>query len=240
MQDVTDLQDEAFEGTTRESLLDVVQERLQKTGKSKLISRLIYVARFIRKEQSVEAHKTFHSKIIEKHQDGEVSGFLLCYPWCMIHLIEARTSSLMSILRDTLNSGQQNHGMVEARVIASTEDIPSRCFEGWHAAFVSSGSHASQMDPVDSTTIVKDATEVNNFMRKVGPSLLGLSEIELRRKLYALESFFDDVPAPELVLALVPAEDAPTLDEYLDIFDVPLSIDLDSEQVWPMPSHPRI
>jgi len=35
-------------------------------------------------------------------------------------------------------------------------------------------------------------------------------------------------------------QDAPTIDEYLDIFDVPLTIDLDSEQVWPMPMHPRI
>jgi len=31
-------------------------------------------------------------------------------------------------------------------------------------------------------------------------------QIELRRKLQALESFFDDVPSPELVLSLVPAE----------------------------------
>lgn len=31
-------------------------------------------------------------------------------------------------------------------------------------------------------------------------------QIELKRKLFALESFFDDVPAPELILALVPAE----------------------------------
>jgi hypothetical protein len=86
----------------------------------------------------------FHSKIIDRHQDGEVSGMMLCYPWCMVHLIEvsgkrvlswmyklntprmpdplppflsqAKTSNLMSILRDMLNSGKPNHGLAEARV----------------------------------------------------------------------------------------------------------------------------
>lgn len=32
------------------------------------------------------------------------------------------------------------------------------------------------------------------------------TQVELSRKLYALESYFDDIPAPELILALVPAE----------------------------------
>lgn len=42
-----------------------------------------------------------------------------------------------------------------AQVIASTEDIPSRCFEGWHAAFIGSNSTTQHMDPVDSTTCVR-------------------------------------------------------------------------------------
>ncbi len=33
----------------------------------------------------------------------------------------------------------------------------------------------------------------------------------------------------------VPPQDAPTLNEYLEIFDAPINVDLDSEQVWPLP-----
>ncbi len=51
----------------------------------------------------------------------------------------------------------------------------------------------------------------------------------------SLDSYHDDMPAPEVVLSLVPAEDAPTLEEYLDLFDAPINVDLDSERVWPMP-----
>ena len=32
------------------------------------------------------------------------------------------------------------------------------------------------------------------------------------------------------------AQEAPTIAEFLDIFDSPVSVDLDSEQVWPMPA----
>ncbi len=30
-------------------------------------------------------------------------------------------------------------------------------------------------------------------------------------------------------------QDAPTVSEFLDIFDSPINVDLESEQVWPMP-----
>ena len=50
-----------------------------------------------------------------------------------------------------------------------------------------------------------------------------------------LESHVDGIPAPESILSLTPAEDAPTVAEYLDIFGGTVNVDLDSESVWPMP-----
>jgi hypothetical protein len=38
------------------------------------------------------------------------------------------------------------------QVVASTEDVPTRCFSGWYAAFVNTMSSADSMDPADSTT----------------------------------------------------------------------------------------
>jgi hypothetical protein len=62
-----------------------------------------------------------------------------------------------------------------------------------------------------------------------------VTQAEQRKQLSALASFHDDLPAPESLLSLVSAEDAPTLPEFLDIFDAPVNLDLDSERVWPMP-----
>ena len=58
---------------------------------------------------------------------------------------------------------------------------------------------------------------------------------EIKRRLASLESAVDGLPAPETVLSLTPAEDAPTLTEYLDIFNGSVNVDLDSDSVWPMP-----
>lgn len=227
--------DEATAGAARESLLDVVLDRLQKAGKSTIITRLVYVARFSRRETGIEAQRELYHRIVERHDlTGEVSGLLLVYPACMVHLLEARTSTIMAILRDTVAAGPEEGHIAEARVISSTEDIPQRAFSGYHTAFVNTASNVDRMDPADATTIVKQASELCTFMRKVGTSLQGHPESEVQHKLAAMDSYFDDLPAPEVLLALTPAEDAPTLDEYLQIFDSPVGVDLDSEQTWPM------
>uniref|UniRef100_A0A7S0RVP4 BLUF domain-containing protein n=1 Tax=Chlamydomonas leiostraca TaxID=1034604 RepID=A0A7S0RVP4_9CHLO len=221
---------------SRETLLDVVIDKLQKSGKNTIISRIILVGRYVRREQSIDYHKAFYSKLVDKHsQEGEITGLLLCYPSCMVHLLEAKTSVLMHLLRDLEAAGQAETRLAEARVVASTEDIPVRCFSAWYAGWVSTAGSAETMDAVDSTTIVKTASELNSFMRKIGPSLVGLSDSDLARRLATMESYHEDTPAAELVLSLVPAEDAPTLEEYMSIFDTPLNVDLDSEQTWPMP-----
>ncbi|GFH25206.1 uncharacterized protein HaLaN_23134 [Haematococcus lacustris] len=149
---------------------------------------------------------------------------------------KAKTSVIMSILRDMLAAGPQEHRLAEARVVASTEDIPMRCFGAWHAAFINTATNTDNIDAADSTTIVKSASELNASMRKLGGSLTDLTESELKRRLAAMDQYCEDLPAPELLMSLVPAEDAPTVEEFLDIFDAPVTVELDSEKVWPMPS----
>lgn len=222
---------------SRENLLDVVLEKIQKAGKSAIFSRVVYVARFSRREQNLDGLKEFHKRIIDKHDSGnEVSGMMLVYPACMVHMLEARTSTLMAILKDTVAAPQGDSKIAEARVVSSTEDISARCYTAWYCSFINTASAVDVMDPCDTTTIVKTASEVNAFLRKVGQSLTGQSEPEVRRRLTSLESYVDGTPAPEVLLSLTPAEDAPTMEEYLDIFNGPVNVDLDSESVWPMPT----
>lgn len=41
---------------------------------------------------------------------------------------------------------------------------------------------------------------------------------------------------PPCCASLCCVQDAPTFDEYLEIYDSPVNVDLDSEQVWPLPA----
>jgi hypothetical protein len=159
-------------------------------------------------------------------------------------MLEARTSSLLAILRELSpcvvshsSVSQSELQFLEARIVSSTEDIPSRCYSGLFSTFINSPSTTDTMDACDSTSIVKVASDLNLFLRKVGQSLQqGQTEAEVKRRLMSLESHFDNVPAPETILSLTPAEDAPTLDEYLSIFDAPVNVDLESEAVFPAPT----
>ncbi|KAJ9506243.1 hypothetical protein QJQ45_014199 [Haematococcus lacustris] len=270
---------DSYDTASRDSLLNVVLDKLQKSGKTVIVGRVIIVARFLRREANVDHFTEFFPKLFDKfHQDGETTGILLCYPTCCVHVLEAKTSVIMSILRDMLAAGPQEHRLAEARVVASTEDIPMRCFGAWHAAFVNTATNTDNIDAADSTTIVKSASELNASMRKLGGSLTDLTEVrgeclpwwyalhasELKRRLAAMDQYCEDLPAPELLMSLVPAEvsasssagnycpfaplptllingamhlqDAPTVEEFLDIFDAPVTVELDSEKVWPMPS----
>lgn len=157
-------------------------------------------------------------------------------------MLEARTSSLMAILREltpslvpSSSASQSELHFLEARIVSSTEDIPSRCYSGLFSTFVNSPSTTDTMDACDSTTIVRVASDLNSFLRKVGQSLQGLTEAEVKRRLNSLESHFESIPTPETILSLTPAEDAPTLDEYLSVFDAPVNVDLESEAVFPAP-----
>ncbi|KXZ55256.1 hypothetical protein GPECTOR_3g395 [Gonium pectorale] len=224
-----------LEAGPRDSLLDVILNRVAKAGKSVLITRIVYVARLQQRQNTLDNVKAHVSRMVEKHgQDAEITGFMLLYPLCYIHVMEGKTPQLMAVLRELLTHGSELR-LGETRVISSCEDVPARYFSAWYAAFVPSASSVEAMDPLDAFGAVKSASDINNFLRKVGPELSTPQDSETKRKLNSVESSFEDVPAQELVLSLTPTEDAPTIAEYLDIFDSPVNVDLESEQVWPMP-----
>ncbi|PNW88650.1 hypothetical protein CHLRE_01g038750v5 [Chlamydomonas reinhardtii] len=225
-----------LEAGPRDSLLDVILNRVQKSGKTVLTTRIVYVARLAQRQNSSDSVRALLSRVIEKHSsvEGEITGFLLVYPLCYIHVIEGKTPQLMAVLREVLNHGADVR-LAETRVVSSCEDVPGRHFNGWYVAYLPSGSTVESMDPLDAFGAVKGATDINTFLRKAGPELLAPMDPETRRKLSNVDASLEDVPAQELVLSLTPTEDAPTVAEYLDIFDAPVNVDLESEQVWPMP-----
>ncbi|GIL91097.1 hypothetical protein Vretimale_9519 [Volvox reticuliferus] len=225
-----------LEAGPRDSLLDVILNKVAKAGKNVLITRIVYVARMVQRHNTMESVRLQLSRVIDKHgQDGELTGFLLVYPLCYIHIIEGKTPQLMAVLREVLTHGSELR-LTETRVISSCEDVPARYFNAWYAAFVPSSSTVEVMDPLDTFGAVKSASNINAFLRKAGPELTSPQDPETRRKLSSVDSSLEDVPAQEVVLSLAPTEDAPTVTEYLEIFDSPVNVDLESEQVWPMPA----
>lgn len=226
-----------YEATTRESLLDVILDRMAKAGKSTIISRVVLVAQMNSRMQNVDHHKAFFTKLVDKiHLEGDITGLVLAYPTCLAAIFEAKTGILLQVLRDLQSTPAADSKISAARIICCTEDIPARVFHSMHMGWVASLSNADSSEGLDSASAVKAGADLNAFLRKVGSSFVGLSESELRKRLFSLESYHDEVPPPEQLLALTATEDAPTIEEFLELFDAPINVDLDSEKVWPMPT----
>eukprot|EP00873_Tetraselmis_striata_P025217 jgi/Tetstr1/445481/TSEL_033259.t1 len=227
--------------TSRQSLLDVVEARLKKQGKSpqSLISRLVYVAKLTGRESSCAGVEEFAEKVLKEPVLGagatEYTGVLMVYPTCCIHVLEARTSMIMRLLRAIQKAAPTESYLRQVAVIACTEDIPFRAYKKWYATFVDTLSKVEHVDGVDSALCVNAASTINLSMIAMGKMLSSVPEAELPSTLKSLQSFYTDLPTPENILAIASTEDCPTLDEFLEIFDEPVNIDLESEKVWPMP-----
>ena len=63
----------------------------------------------------------------------------------------------------------------------------------------------------------------------------GVGNDELDRALENPRNSHPDLPQVFTVMTILDSDGAPSLSEFLDIFDAPVNIDLDDENVWPMP-----
>eukprot|EP00959_Pyramimonas_sp_CCMP1952_P320759 6712215-Pyramimonas_sp.AAC.1 len=61
-----------------------------------------------------------------------------------------------------------------------------------------------------------------------------MSEKEVESALHDPRAAYVELPTTAQVVGLVLSPGPPTLEEFMDIYDCPIDIDLDSENVWPM------
>lgn len=170
---------------------------------------------------------------------GDTSGIVLVYPDCTLVVLEANTRQVMDVLRkldEVLVEAAPDEKMFgTVKVCASTEDIPANAFTSFEAAFVNSAT-AEAYEAEEAENLVKSSSGVNIAMLKLGAKLGVMGRGEADQALHNLTGAFPELPVMQSLMGLLMAEEgAPTLGEFLDIYDAALDIDLDSENVWPMP-----
>jgi hypothetical protein len=63
---------------------------------------------------------------------------------------------------------------------------------------------------------------------------------ELKTALESIGTYWEGMPKAESILSLVPYEAAPSVSDFLGLFQGPVDVDFESERVWPMPQVPEI
>mmetsp|Transcript_12213 Transcript_12213/g.29523 ORF Transcript_12213/g.29523 Transcript_12213/m.29523 type:complete len:254 (+) Transcript_12213:211-972(+) len=238
---------EAYEAP-RQSLLEVVQEKLAAKGQSAhgpggIPARVVLACHNGERVTSKDMVAGFWEELLgyvrEELGGGPETGIVLVYPDATLVVIEASTRQVMDVLRKLdevlVEAAPEERMFARVRVCASTEDIPRAAYPGFEAAFVNSAT-AEQYEAEEADNLIKSTSEVNIAMLKLGAKLGGMGRGETEQVLRNLTGAFPDLPVMQSLMGLLLAEDgAPTLAEFLDIYDAALDIDLDSENVWPLP-----
>ena len=204
--------------------------------------RVVFLAENNEKVSTKEASARHWEEILStaRDEDGGVSaapqtGIALVYPEATLVVLEASTRGVMAATR-ALEESLARAPFHSVRVCASTDDM-AVAFPAFASAFVNVKT-LEAYEPEEEERVLKTTSGVNVAMLKLGAMLrecagdAGRMETTLR----PLASGFTELPTmPQLMGLLRTEEGAPTLEEFLDVYDAALDVDLDSENVWPMP-----
>uniref|UniRef100_A0A663LTQ6 Uncharacterized protein n=1 Tax=Athene cunicularia TaxID=194338 RepID=A0A663LTQ6_ATHCN len=177
-------------------------------------------------EEVAGYHRGLFDNALEDHSGEQVSGLLLLYSSCIFHVVEVRWNSLFP----------HRALLQEIKVLVVAHNIPTRLFPDWHVATATPpATRPRAPTPAQSTAevvadpvlllklywntlfvIQDDSEDTNENVHTLAPELL--------------------IPA-ETINYLCNAEEWASPEDFLRIYLSPSQPALDSETVWPVPSH---
>ncbi|XP_074741621.1 testis-expressed protein 47 [Strix uralensis] len=224
----------------QDTLEPVALERQNLLGRF-LLHRLLVVAQLgegTAAEEVAGYHRGLFENALEDHSREQISGLLLLYSSCIFHVVESCSSTIHLIIQDLASLQNQGHNALlqEIKVLVVAHNIPTRLFPDWHVA--------TAMAPA---TRPQDLTQAQSTAEVVAECLALLLKLA-----DCIQNFEDDSEdtnenvhtlAPELLIPaetinyLCNAEECASPKDFLRIYLSPSQPALDSETVWPVPSH---
>jgi hypothetical protein len=208
--------------------LDVVNKRRAEENQPRdSITRLCYVATWGGVMTPGQAGAA-HDKMINSLDDANVSGVLLIQSESLINLVETKEDVAMDLLRQL----SDNSSFTNVRVIVSAEDCPSRIFSDWNYRVVQSGAEADiDLGHEDLATA---GYSIYSKILKIGKQIAE-QRLDASDALDRLSDNWPDlIPSQDRVLAFSAFDGVQSLAEYMQMYDAPIKVTLESELVWPI------
>ncbi|KFZ58927.1 Uncharacterized protein C7orf62, partial [Podiceps cristatus] len=187
-------------------------------------------------------HRGLFENALENHSREHISGLLLLCSSYICHVVEESyinsCSTIHLIIQDlaSLQNQGQSALLQEIKVLVVAHNIPARLFPDWYVATATSP-----------TTCPQDSTPSQSTAEAVAECLALL--LKLAARIQSSEDDGEDTResihtlAPELLIPaetinyLCNAEECASPEDFLRIYLSPSQPTLDSETVWPVPSH---
>ncbi|OWY93589.1 hypothetical protein PHMEG_00036959 [Phytophthora megakarya] len=181
------------------------------------------------------ARKTqeYFSKVLSKMQ-CEATGLVLLHDATIVVFLETTAEQFVAILKQL--HLQRIIDPNSMKILANSDDHGVRILQGlYFKKIVHNRSDAEWTEDAAPQCIVETFLNLIKFVRKIGP----MPPNEIRKCLTNLSNTDQTfLPSNDLVLWLLNREELMTLDEYIEFFDKPIVVELESERVWPL--HPLL
>ncbi|XP_067914137.1 testis-expressed protein 47 isoform X2 [Heterodontus francisci] len=227
----------------RVTMLMSLQAKQREERKKSLLHRLFLLAKIppelVDKRDLGGYYESLFQKLQRYHQGEGITGLLLLYPNYAVHVIESSSDVLYSVIQDLRDVQQQQERalLLESKILVMSHNIPSRLFQHWKYNILNISTKRLD-DTLQGEPIEKIISECLTALLKLGMHM---------RKAYKEspnnppDSVLDNVPElivpQDLIRRLLKSNELLTPAQFLDIYNAPLKIIIDSELVWPMPEH---
>ncbi|XP_077172962.1 testis-expressed protein 47 [Paroedura picta] len=224
----------------RNTLLGALEEIRRQQSKKFLLHRLFLVAMLQENTEGREVtafHEELFQKIAKFHLGEPVSGVLLVYPSCILHILESSSGTLYHILKEL--AAMESQGPVpflyDVKILVMSHNIPTKLFTQWYATTVEVPEILGDVTQTQTTEEV--ITECLTLLLRLGVYLATL-KVGNKGLGDCLHSVVPELLIPmETIMYLCEAEDCLRPQEFLDMYSSPLQPVMDADSVWPTPAH---
>ncbi|XP_073502066.1 testis-expressed protein 47-like [Phyllobates terribilis] len=227
-------------GLPRISALTVL---LEARHMKSITHRLIYVARMTpeqaHRRDIPDHYERLFNRLIKSNLGESISGLLLLYPSCVIHMIEASSEILSGINQDLIQIQNQgaNSLLQDIKILVISHDIRSRLLPQWYFHMVRLPSqYLGDFGSGQSEETVVE--ECLTLMLKLGVFLAQTLSPGSKGPGGNLHDLVPDLMVrEENIDFLIRSERFLTPEEFLKMYNKPVNSSVASDLLWPAPQH---
>ncbi|DAZ95302.1 TPA: hypothetical protein N0F65_006555 [Lagenidium giganteum] len=179
----------------------------------------------------------YFAKMLEKLQ-CDATGLVLLQDSAAVIFLETTSDQFLLVCKQLMQ--QKIIEPTSMRVLASCDDISFRILHGLYFKKVvinrPTSDNTNEWNDDTMRQLCVDAfLNLVKFMKKIGP----MQPADIRKTLANLSNSDQSIlPGNDFVLWLLAQEEIMSVAEFLELYDSPITIELESERVWPV--HPLI
>ncbi|XP_032995447.1 testis-expressed protein 47-like isoform X3 [Lacerta agilis] len=224
----------------RTSMYQLRLERQRVDGKKSLLHRLIFLAKISpeladKRDLAEYWEQLFASLQRSYYQSEGVTGLLLLYPTYVVHILESSSDVLYAVLRDLRDMEEQQRVLVlDAKILVMSHNLPSRLFQQWNYKVLNVPERYQEYDAAREEPAEAIICECLTTLLKLGKHLQRYPKKPKNLEDTILEKVPELIVPQDTICHLLECQELLSAAQYLQLYDSPVNILMDSETSWPL------